>query len=334
MHHAHQCLFIPSHLFVYHTSLHDLHSRASPHITFHITFHITPHIPQDAPSLVESTLPIIAIVAHYDTLSLVPSLSYGADSNGSGAVGVLALALALSRLFGSHGGPKPAYNVLFGLTSMGLNGYQGTRHWVDHMDPAVLQRIEFVLCLDSLAGVSGLKEGGIEEGMEKEGMEKEGGIEEGSKEGKKEGSKEGIAKGNKGTKEKTSPSQTGIGTSASTALYLHHSRPAAKDPTAAQWYQAFTAAAGTQGDVAVELAQKKVWGWVGRWVLVQKKGCVCVCVLDIGTEVCMCVCWGGVLVRKKGCVLCAVSWRYPGAMHVHMGVLQHGTPRALYDMHV
>jgi Zn-dependent M28 family amino/carboxypeptidase len=43
-------------------------------------------------------LPIIVVVAHYDSFAAAPSLAFGGDSNASGAVALIQLARLFSKL--------------------------------------------------------------------------------------------------------------------------------------------------------------------------------------------------------------------------------------------
>ncbi|KAK3709153.1 hypothetical protein QZH41_018065, partial [Actinostola sp. cb2023] len=103
---------------------------------------------------VDENLPTIAIVAHYDTFGMAPSLANGSDSNGSGVVAVLELARLFSRLYGdsqSHA----KYHLVFFLSGGGKFNYQGTKKWledsIDNPEQSVLNEVDFVLCLDSLS---------------------------------------------------------------------------------------------------------------------------------------------------------------------------------------
>ncbi|XP_047516601.1 nicalin [Pieris napi] len=97
----------------------------------------------------------IVIAAHYDASSVVPELSFGADSNASGVVALLELARVFSRLYGSaavRGGPS----ILFVLVSTGHSlNYFTTKKWLEeHLDTAdssLLQDVSFVMCLDSIS---------------------------------------------------------------------------------------------------------------------------------------------------------------------------------------
>ncbi|XP_034835304.1 BOS complex subunit ncln [Maniola hyperantus] len=97
----------------------------------------------------------IVIAAHYDSCSVIPELSFGADSNASGAVAVLELARIFSRLYSTaavRGGPT----LVFMLTSTGHSlNYFATKKWLeehlDSVDASLLQDISFVMCLDSIS---------------------------------------------------------------------------------------------------------------------------------------------------------------------------------------
>jgi len=98
----------------------------------------------------------IAVVAHYDVFAAAPALATGADSNGSGILALLELARLFSSLYQSsraHG----KYNLLFVLTAAGHLQFGGARHWLDEAEPGLLQSIDFVLCLDSIASSDRLR---------------------------------------------------------------------------------------------------------------------------------------------------------------------------------
>lgn len=96
-------------------------------------------------------LPTIAIIAHYDTLSIVPELTKGIDTNGSGAVALLELARLFDILY-SDTKTKGNYNFVFVLTGGGRLNYEGAKYWLDKLDHQILDNLEFVLCLEALAG--------------------------------------------------------------------------------------------------------------------------------------------------------------------------------------
>ncbi|CAG9795916.1 unnamed protein product [Diatraea saccharalis] len=103
----------------------------------------------------------IVIAAHYDSLGVAPDLSYGADSNASGAVAVLELARIFSRLYSSastRGGPS----LLFVLTATGHSlNYFSIKKWLEeHLDSAdasLLQDVSFAMCLDSISSSGPLR---------------------------------------------------------------------------------------------------------------------------------------------------------------------------------
>ncbi|KAM4808393.1 BOS complex subunit NCLN-like [Rhinophrynus dorsalis] len=100
-------------------------------------------------------LPIVAIVAHYDSFGAAPWLAFGADSNGSG-VAVLLEMMRLFHLLYSNPRSQPKYSLLFSLTGGGKFNYQGSKLWLEkHLDHSETspfnENVMFVLCLDTLA---------------------------------------------------------------------------------------------------------------------------------------------------------------------------------------
>ena len=92
------------------------------------------------------TLPVIAVVASYDTLAVAPELAVGANANGSGMIAILQLARMFSKLYaGSR--LQGNYNLLFVLTAAGKLDYAGTRYWLEQTDSRLLDRIQFAVCL-------------------------------------------------------------------------------------------------------------------------------------------------------------------------------------------
>ncbi|XP_064409276.1 BOS complex subunit NCLN-like [Latimeria chalumnae] len=99
-------------------------------------------------------LPTVVIVAHYDAFGVVPWLSHGADSNGSGVAILLELVRVFQKLY-SDKSTLPRYNILFSLTGGGKFNYQGSKYWLedqlDHSESSLLfDNVAFVLCLDTL----------------------------------------------------------------------------------------------------------------------------------------------------------------------------------------
>ena len=96
------------------------------------------------------SLPTIAIVTYYDAFSVVPELTLGVDSNGSGVVVLLELVRILKKLYAQS--PAP-YNILFILAASGTVNFQGLRHFLS-TEEQELQKIRggilFALCLDAV----------------------------------------------------------------------------------------------------------------------------------------------------------------------------------------
>merc|ERR1712166_90278 len=100
-------------------------------------------------------LPTLAIVAHYDTFGVAPSLAVGAGDNASGVVALLELARLFSKLYRRlHTQGK--YNLVFVLTGAGRLNFSGTKHWLEQADIQLLENIEFALCLDAIGSGDGL----------------------------------------------------------------------------------------------------------------------------------------------------------------------------------
>lgn len=99
--------------------------------------------------------PAIAIVAHFDSYGISPHLAKSANSNGSGVAALLELARILSKLYTTTG-VSPKYDILFLLTGGGKMNYLGSKSWLekrlqaDSPESALLNEMEFVLCLDSI----------------------------------------------------------------------------------------------------------------------------------------------------------------------------------------
>ncbi|GJP56809.1 hypothetical protein CLOM_g15855 [Closterium sp. NIES-68] len=101
-------------------------------------------------------LPIVAVVAPYDTFGLVPSLSSGPASSASGVAALLQLLRLFSRLFALLPSSRPPFHLLFLLTAGGPYNYDGTRQWLASLDQSVLDRLEFAICLRAIgAGAEG-----------------------------------------------------------------------------------------------------------------------------------------------------------------------------------
>jgi hypothetical protein len=86
----------------------------------------------------EDNLPTIAIVTHYDTFGVAPSLAVGADDNGSGVVTFLELARLFSKLY-RRMNTQGKYNIVFVLTGAGRENFAGAKHWLDNADTRLLE---------------------------------------------------------------------------------------------------------------------------------------------------------------------------------------------------
>ena len=100
-------------------------------------------------------LPVIAVVASYDSIAVAPELAVGADANGSGMIAILQLARMFSKLY-SGSRQQGRYNLMFVLTAAGKLDYAGTRYWLEQTDSRLLDSIEFAICLDSIGNGDGI----------------------------------------------------------------------------------------------------------------------------------------------------------------------------------
>lgn len=100
-------------------------------------------------------LPTIAIVTHYDTFAVAPSLAVGADDNGSGVVAFLEIARLFSKLY-RRMGTQGRYNLVFVLTGAGRVSFGGAKYWLDRADARLLENVELALCLDALGQGEGM----------------------------------------------------------------------------------------------------------------------------------------------------------------------------------
>lgn len=103
---------------------------------------------------VRHKLPTVALLAHYDAMGLSPSLSYGVDSNASGAAAIIELARLFSRLY-NNPNHRPKYNLVFILSGGGKFNFFGTKAFleeqVESSDSTLLSSADYTLCLDTLA---------------------------------------------------------------------------------------------------------------------------------------------------------------------------------------
>ncbi|XP_057333413.1 BOS complex subunit ncln [Microplitis mediator] len=102
----------------------------------------------------EDKLPTIALVAYYDSSSVITELSVGAESNASGVSMLLELARIFSALY-SISKSRPKFNIVFVLSGGGKLNYYGSKKWLedqfDGLEGSVIQDAAYVICLDAVS---------------------------------------------------------------------------------------------------------------------------------------------------------------------------------------
>ena len=107
----------------------------------------------EAPSQTGAPNPIIAIVAHYDSLGVISDLPQGVNSNGSGIIVLLELIRILSKIYENYE-TMIKYDILFVLTSAGNENFKGTDIFLNNLEPSISENLQYVLCLDSLGSLN------------------------------------------------------------------------------------------------------------------------------------------------------------------------------------
>lgn len=106
----------------------------------------------EVPSQNGARNPVIAIVAHYDSLGVVSDLPQGVNSNGSGILVLLELIRIISKLYENYENIIK-YDILFVLTSAGNENFKGTDIFLNNLEPSINENLQYVLCLDSLGSL-------------------------------------------------------------------------------------------------------------------------------------------------------------------------------------
>ena len=107
----------------------------------------------EVPSQNGSPNPIIAIVAHYDSLGVISDLPQGINSNGSGILALLELIRIISKFYENYE-TVIKYDILFVLTSGGNENFKGTEHLINNLEPSISENLQYVLCLDSIGSLN------------------------------------------------------------------------------------------------------------------------------------------------------------------------------------
>lgn len=97
--------------------------------------------------------PIIAVVTYYDSLGVISDMPSGMNSNGSGMIALMELIRILSKFYENYDNVIK-YDILFLMTSAGNLNFEGTQQFLNNLEPAISENLQFVLCLDSIASLT------------------------------------------------------------------------------------------------------------------------------------------------------------------------------------
>ena len=101
------------------------------------------------------TLPIIAVVSHYDSFGIAPEFSYSVNHAGSGFITVLEMSRRVKKMLEDM---KSITNheIMFILTSGSYPNFDGTNELFRKLDEQVIKRIKYVLCIESIGNSNSL----------------------------------------------------------------------------------------------------------------------------------------------------------------------------------
>ena len=75
----------------------------------------------------EESLPIIALVTHYDAFSILPDETVGMNENGSGLIALMEIARTFFKIYAQN---FPNYNLMILITQAGTLNFDGARQWL------------------------------------------------------------------------------------------------------------------------------------------------------------------------------------------------------------